>query len=259
MNNEEREIDLLALFMALLHRWWIIVLAGAICGAAGLCFAKFAIDPTYESTTSVYVVSKQGEGNLTYSDLQLGTQLTKDYVVLTKSRPVMERVIADLGLNMTVDQLKGCLSVTTASDTRIMYITATHTDPVRAQLIADKTRDHASKHIIDVMKVEEVNVAEYANYPEKKAGPSVTKWTMMGGLLGAFAAAAVLAVLFLMNDKIKTPEDVETYLQVSTLGSIPYCDVLEKQMKADFKSKGKRKSKHKNTNKNTNKGKRGRR
>jgi len=88
MNNEEREIDLLALFMALLHRWWIIVLAGAICGAAGLCFAKFAIDPTYESTTSVYVVSKQGEGNLTYSDLQLGTQLTKDYGGSAEGVPV---------------------------------------------------------------------------------------------------------------------------------------------------------------------------
>ena len=255
MNNEEREIDLLALFMALLHRWWIIVLAGAVCGAVGLCYAKFAIDPTYESTTSVYVVSQQGEGNLTYTDLQLGTQLTKDYVVLTKSRPVMERVIADLGLNMTVDQLKGCLSVTTASDTRIMYIKATHTDPARAQLIADKTRDHASKHIIDVMKVEEVNVAEYANYPEHKAGPSISKWTLMGGVLGVFVAAAVIAVLFLLNDKIKTSEDVETYLQLSTLGSIPYCDVLEKQLKADFKSKGKSKSKSKSTNK----GKRGRR
>lgn len=253
MNNEEREIDLLALFMALLHRWWIIFLAGALCGAAGLCIAKFAIDPTYESTTSVYVVSKQGEGNLTYSDLQLGTQLTKDYVVLTKSRSVMERVIAELGLDMTVDQLKACLSVSTASDTRIMYIKATHTDPLTAQLIADRTRDYASKHIINVMKVEEVNVAEHANYPEKKAGPSITKWTLMGGVLGAFAAAAVIAVLFLMNDKIKTSEDVETYLQLSTLGSIPYCDVLEKQLKADFKSKGKGKGK------STNKGKRGRR
>ncbi len=241
MNNEEREIDLLALFMALLRRWWIILLAGVLCGAAGLCIAKFAIDPTYESTTSVYVVSKQGEGNLTYSDLQLGTQLTKDYVVLTKSRTVMERVITDLGLDMTVDQLKNCLSVSTASDTRIMYIKATHTDPLRAQLIADKTRDHASKHIIDVMKVEEVNVAEYANYPEEKAGPSISKWTLMGGVLGAFVAVAIIAVLFLMNDKIKTPEDVETYLQVSTLGSIPYCDVLEKQMKADNKGKSKNK------------------
>lgn len=255
MNNEEREIDLLALFMALLHRWWIIFLAGALCGAAGLCISMFAIDPTYESTTSVYVVSKQGEGNLTYSDLQLGTQLTKDYVVLTKSRSVMEKVIADLGLDMSVEGLKGCLSVSTASDTRIMYIKATHTDPLYAQLIADKTRDYASSHIINVMKVEEVNVAEYANFPTQKAGPSITKWTVMGGLLGAFIAVAIIAIVFLMNDKIKNSEDVETYLQLSTLGSIPYCDVLEKQVKAEFKSKRKKRSKSASTNK----GKRGRR
>lgn len=245
MNNDEREIDLLALFMSLLHRWWIIFLAGALCGAAGLCIAKFAIAPTYESTTSVYVVSKQGEGNLTYSDLQLGTQLTKDYVVMTTSRTVLEQVIEHLGLDMTTEQLKDCLSVSTASDTRIMYIKATHTDPLTAQLIADATRDFASSHIINVMRVEEVNVAEGANYPLKKAGPSIAKWTVIGGALGAFVAVAIIAVCFLMNDKIKTSEDVETYLQLSTLGSIPYCDVLEKQMKADFKSRRKSKKKGK--------------
>lgn len=237
MNSEEREIDLLALFMALLRRWWVICLAGLLCGMAGFCFAKFAIAPTYESTTSVYVVSKQGEGSLTYSDLQLGTQLTKDYVVLTTSRTVMEQVIEALGLDMTLNELKSCLSVSTASDTRIMYIKATHTDPLTAQHIADKTREVAAKHIIEVMRVEEINVAEYANFPEEKAGPSVSKWSLLSCMAGVLAAAAVVIVLFLVNDKIKTPEDVENYLQVSTLGSIPCCDGLEKQMKADDKSR----------------------
>lgn len=239
MNSEEREIDLMALILALLHRWWIIGLAGLLCGLVGLCIARFAIAPTYESTTSVYVVSKQGEGALTYSDLQMGTQLTKDYVVLTKSRTVMEQVIEELSLTMTVEELKNCISVSTASDTRIMYITVTHTDPVMARQIADKTRELAAEHIIAVMRVEEVNVAESANLPTKKAGPSVSKWTLMGGALGAFAAAAIIAVLFLLNDKIKTPEDVEQYLHVSTLGSIPYSEVLEKQARADAKSKKK--------------------
>lgn len=237
MNSEEREIDLMSLFMALLHRWWVIGLAGLLCGAAGLCIAKFAIAPTYESTTSVYVVSQQGEGTLTYSDLQLGTQMTKDYVVLTKSRTVMEKVIEELSLDMTVDELKDCLSVSTASDTRIMYIKATHTNPAMAQQIADATREFAAEHIIAVMRVEEINVAESANYPEKKAGPSISKWTLMGGVLGVFAAVVVIAVLFLLNDKIKTPEDVENYLGLSTLASIPYCEALERQAKADAKSR----------------------
>ena len=242
MNNEEREIDLVALFFALLRRWWIIGLASGLCGVACLCFSKFAIAPTYESTTAVYVVNKQGEGTLTYNDLQLGSQLTKDYVVLTTSRTVMEKVIEELSLNMKVDELKGALSVSTAADTRIMSIKATHTDPAMAQKIADKTRELAAEHIKAVMKVEEINVAESANYPTEKAAPSITKWTLMGGVFGGFLAAAIIAVLFLLNDKIKTPEDVEQYLHLSTLGSIPYCEVLEKQARADAKSKKKSKN-----------------
>lgn len=239
MSNEEREIDLTALIYAVLHRWWLICLAEIVCGAAGLFITAFCMAPTYESTTSVYVVNKQGEGTLTYSDLQMGTQLTKDYVVLTKSRTVMEKVIEELSLDMTVEELKGAISVSTASDTRIMYITVTHTDPAMAQRIADKTREIAAEHIIAVMRVEEVNVAENANYPAKKAGPSISKWTLFGGMLGSFAAAAVIAVRFLFNDKIKTPEDVEQYLYVSTLGSIPYSTVLEKQARVDAKDKKK--------------------
>lgn len=241
MNSDEREIDLIALVGALLHRWWLIGLVGILCGAAGLGIAKFAIAPTYESTTSVYVINKQSESTLTYSDLQMGTQLTRDYSVLSKSRTVMERVIKELSLDMTVDALKDSISVSVASDTRIMYITVTHTDPAMAQLIADKTRELAAEHIIEVMRVAEINVAESANYPTEKAGPSITKWTLMGGILGVFATVAVITVQFLLNDKIKTPEDVEQYLQVSTLGSIPYSDTLEKQARADAKRK-KRKS-----------------
>lgn len=241
MDNEEREIDLMEMFFALLHRWWIICLAGIVCGGIGLCMAKFVIAPTYVSATSVYVVNKQGEGILTYTDLQLGSQLTKDYGVLATSRTVMEQVIRALELDMTVEELQESIAVSTVSDTRIMTIRATHTNPVMAQRIADKTRELAAEHIKAVMQVEEINVAESANLPSKKAAPSTLKYTLMGAVLGGVAAAGIIIVLYLMNDKIKTPEDVETYLHMSTLGSIPYSDILQKQAKSDAKRKKKRK------------------
>lgn len=231
MNNEEREIDLLALCASLLRRWWVIVLVGLVCGGGAFGFAAFVIPPSYESTTAVYVVNKQGEGALTYSDLQMGTQLTKDYAVLTKSRTVMEQTIAELSLHTTVEKLKECITVSTASDTRILYITVTHTDPALAWRIADKVRELAAKHIMEVMRVEEINVAEYADYPLEKTAPSVFKWTAAGSLIGIFLTAGLLALLFLMDDKVKTPEDIETYLHSSVLGSIPYSEKLEKQTK----------------------------
>ena len=40
------------------------------------------------------------------ADLQIGSQLTKDYSVMITSRPVLEQVIEKQGLNLTYDQLK---------------------------------------------------------------------------------------------------------------------------------------------------------
>ena len=220
--TDEMEIDLGALIMALLYKWWIIVLAGFLTAVGAFCIAKFAIDPTYESTTSVYVISRQNENTTTTSDMTLSTQIMKDFAAFAKCRTVVEEVIKELNLDTTVKSLQKLINVSSASDTRILYITVTHTDPVMAQKIADTTREVAAEFVVKVMNVEAVNLAEKANLPMEKVAPSVSKYTLLGGFLGVFVAAAIIAVLFLLDDSIKTPDDVEKYLQLSTLGSIPY-------------------------------------
>lgn len=220
--TDEMEIDLGALFMALLYKWWIIVLAGFLTAVGAFCYAKFAIDPTYESTTSVYVISRQNENTTTTSDMTLSTQIMKDFAAFAKCRTVVESVIDELNLDLSVRELQKLIEVSSASDTRILYITVTHTDPAMAQKIADATREVAAQFVVNVMNVEAVNLAERANLPTEKVAPSISKYTMLGGFLGVFLAVAVIAVLFLLDDSIKTPDDVEKYLQLSTLGSIPF-------------------------------------
>lgn len=242
--TEEMEIDLGELIMALLYKWWIILLAGIAVAAAAFCVAKFGIEPTYESTTSVYVISRQNEETTTYTDMNLGTQLMKDIAALAKSRTVEESVIADLGLDMKVSQFNNMVNVTSGSDTRFLSIKVTHTDPAMAQAIANKLRDEVAERAVDVMKVEAVNVADYANFPTEKAAPSISKYTVLGGALGVFIAAAAIAVGFLLNDRIISSDDVEKYLKLSTLGSIPY----DAESMADEQN-GKKKKKSKKSKK----------
>ena len=220
--TEEMEIDLLELILELLRKWWLIGLVAVATAALSFSYAKFLIEPTYESTTSVYVISRQNQDSTTYTDMQLGTQLMKDVSVLVKSRTVLEHVIKSLDLDMKVKELQNLIDVSSASDTRILYITATHTDPAMAEQIANEVRDIAAKHTINVMEVEAINVAEMANYPLEKAAPSIAKYTLLGGFIGAFLVCAVLVIRFLLDDTIKTPDDVEKYLGLSTIGSIPY-------------------------------------
>ena len=66
-----------------------------------------------------------------------------------------------------------------------------------------------------------VNVVETANMPTEKASPSCMRWTLIGGVLGCFAVCAVILVKYLMDDTIKSSEDIEKYLGLSTLALIP--------------------------------------
>ena len=88
--TNEIEIDLWKLLAALWDKLFIIILS-------------------YDSTTKIYVLNKQNSDNssITYSDLQSSAQLTKDYMELVTTRPVLEKVISSLGLEkMTYNDLK---------------------------------------------------------------------------------------------------------------------------------------------------------
>lgn len=219
--NDEIEIDLVELFYVLLGHLWLIVSIGLFCALGGFMLSKFVIQPTYESTTKIYILNKSENTSVTYSDVQLGTQLTKDYAELINSRYVLDAVIQELSLTEEYDELLKKIDVSTPSDTRIVAITVSDHDPVQAMNIANSVRENASTHIQNVMDIDAVNVAETANMPTEKASPSCAKWALIGGLLGCFAICAIILLRHLMDDTIKSSEDVEKYLGLSTLALIP--------------------------------------
>lgn len=216
------EINLGELFAVLLGRAFLIVSAGIFFALAGLFISKFVLHPVYDSTTKIYILNKEENQTVTYSDVQISTQLTQDYAELIKSRYVLEEVIQRLNLIETdYDDLSKVLKVDTPSDTRIVAITARDEDPLMAMQIANCIREVASEHITNVMDIDAINVAETANVPVEKSGPSVLRWTVIAGLLGAVIVAFFVILEYLLDDTIKSNDDVERYLGLSTLALVP--------------------------------------
>lgn len=237
-HNDEIEIDLLEIIHILFRKFWLILGAGLFAAVICLVISKFILTPTYESTTKIYILNKSDSTTVTYSDVQMGTQLTKDYAELINSRYVLEKVIDRLSLvDMEYADLLKKVSVNTPTDTRIVSITVEHTDPVQAKEIADCIREVAGEHIQNVMDIDAVNVVESANLPTKKAGPSVAKWTIFGGIAGVFLLCAIILVVYLLDDTIKCSEDVEKYLGLSTLALIPIAKEEENTKKGRIKRK----------------------
>lgn len=226
------EIDLREIIGLLVHWLWLIVLCGMLTGMVGFMVSNFVITPKYESTTKVYILNKQDSSSITYSDVQLGTQLTKDYAQLIKGRYVLEQVISTCGLTEGYGSFSDRVSVQTITDTRIIAITVEDEDPVMAQFIANEIRKVASAHIKNVMDIQAVNVAEEANLPTAPSSPSVTKWTGIGLLAGMFLCAMILIIRFVMDDTIKSSEDIERYLGLSTLAMIPVTETEDRRKKS---------------------------
>ena len=221
MNNEhEDEIDLVELFFLLKRKIWIILAAGLILATATGIFTKFCIKPMYSSTAKLYILS-QSTSITSLADLQIGTSLTKDYVQLVQSRPVVEDVIANLNLNRTYEEVLSQMTFENPADTRILVITAEDNDPVLAKDMVDEFAAVAGKSISKIMKADEPSVVELGYVSEKPVSPNLLKNIAIGFLLGVFLAAAIIIVLNLIDDTVKSPEDIEKYLGLNTLTSIP--------------------------------------
>ena len=236
-NNDEIEIDLGEVFHLVISKLGVIILSGILLGVLSIIGTMLFITPKYESTTKIMVLNKQDNNTLTSADMQTSTQLTKDYAELIQSRTVLEGVIAQLNLDMTYKEMLNKVSVETSSDSRIVSISVTDEDPYTASEIANAVRDMAAEHIQSVMDIEAVNLVDTANIPNEKASPSLAKNGVIGGLLGVIIAMAAVIIIYLTNDTIKVEEDVERYLGLSVLGSIPFS---EKESRSKKKKSRKR-------------------
>lgn len=240
--NDEIEIDLFEVIGLLLHHWWAIIGTGILFGAAALAFTYFAIVPQYRSVTKMYVLNRQTEDTLTNSDLQAAAMLTKDYAELIKSRTVSEAVCNDMHLNLSPEQLSSKISVSTPSDARVISIAVIDPDPEMARDLANEVRNKAAQHIQAVMNSEAVNVVDMANLPTSRYSPSYRRNGMMAGMVGVVLACAIILLRYMLNDTVRDAEDVEKYLGMSTLGSIPVAKPADrkKSNKKTAKSKKKR-------------------
>lgn len=215
------EVNVGEILLVLLNHWWIIVLSGIVAAAVFMLGTKVLIAPEYRSVTKIFVLSQENGNYLTSTDIQLSSYLTKDYAELIKSRTVAEEVIENLDLNMSPEGLLGMVSVQTKSDTRIVTIVVQNEDPVLAQKLANAIREVSAKQIVTVMGVEAVNMVDEANLPTSPSSPNTRKNTLLGAAWGCLIAISLILLRHLLNDTIKTEEDVERYLGMTVLASIP--------------------------------------
>lgn len=226
MNNQENqavEIDVFAMLKTLWKRKFSIVLVALVFAIAAFDYSAFLAKKEYQSTSRIYVVSRQNQDNnaLTNSDLQAGSYLVKDYREIILSQNVLSQAIEELKLDLTPAELSKKISVSVPTDTRILSITAKDGDPKEAARIANGLRNVAAEKIIAVTKVSDVTTLDEAEVPQSPSSPNIRRNVLLGFIAGAGLMVVLMVVVEVLDDRVKRPEDVEELMGLTLLGIVP--------------------------------------
>ena len=235
--DDEMEIDLVEVFQLMLKRWWLIIGCAVVFAAAAFGYTKLFVTPQYEASSMIYILSKTTSISSAL-DLQLGKQLTVDFETLATSRPVVEKVIDELDLDTEYEDLVSTITVSNPADTQILKISARNPDPVLARDISNAMSDATAEQIAAVMVTDKPSTVEEAVVPRYPISPNVKKNTLIAGLAGALLVMAIILLNYLLDDRIKSEEDIVKYLELNALASIP----LNKGEKSSKKKKAGKKA-----------------
>jgi capsular polysaccharide biosynthesis protein len=160
------------------------------------------------------------------NNLTIATQLCNDCEIIIKGQNVTEKVIKNLNLKMSASALSSRINVTSETNTRILELEYTDTNPKRAAAILNEICKVGAVQIQDLMEVDAVKTIYEAEVPTSPSSAGPQKYAVIAAAVGAVLGVCVLIVLFLLDDTIRNEEDVTRYLGLSTLAAIPVCEEL---------------------------------
>lgn len=216
--NDEIEIDLRAFFLKLKTKWLTCILGLLLGAVLALGYSIFLVNPEYQSTAMVYLRGN-GSSSISIQDLQVGTQLTKDYEIIFKSRPVLESTIEELNLDMSTKELSSLITITNAEDTRILSITVTAETPKLAKNIANSVMDNGVQKVSEI-DAQQPYVVETAIENAARVGMSRSKMTILGAVAGLVITLGYIFLRFVLSDNITSADDLENTLNVPVLAVV---------------------------------------
>ena len=216
----EDEIDLMEILSLLVHHAWIFVLA-ALAGAlvVGLS-VKLFIAPEYTARATIYVFSTEGETSS--QTLNQASKMTTDFQIIATTRTTIGLVIEELGWDTTPAELMkdNTIRVTNPTDSHMLRISVTNRDPAKAAQVANALASVMCDQIAYIMKSDRPQFVEPA-IMGSKTSPYIRRDALIGGVACALLAIIFVLVRYFVNDTLTTEEDVNRYLGLTILTSVP--------------------------------------
>lgn len=219
----EETIDLREYFAIIKKRFWIIALLAIISALISGVISFFMLKPVYEAKSTLIVnADKQAETQIVTGDQITVTQkLAVTYGEIIKSRIVLDDVIKNLKLENTYESLSGQITVSPVKDTQIISISVQDTNPQKARDIANEIPKVFKKEAKRITKANDIQVIDKAILPQNPIKPNKMMNMAIAAVLGAMIGLFVVFLIEYLDNKLKTPQDIEKHLGLSVLGVVP--------------------------------------
>ena len=223
----EETIDLREYFAIIKKRFWIIALLAIISALISGVISFFMLNPVYEAKSTLIVnADKQAETQIVTGDQITVTQkLAVTYGEIIKSRIVLDDVIKNLKLETTYESLSGQITVSPVNDTQIISISVQDTNPQKARDIANEIPKVFEKEAKRITNANDVQVIDKATLPKNPIKPNKVMNVLIAFVLGIMIGLFVVFLIEYLDNKMKTPQDIERHLGLSVIGVIPNEDI----------------------------------
>lgn len=231
---EKDEIDLKELLKIFWDKKKIIVLVTLIGLVLGFIYSMYFVKPKYTAKTTLIMAqqnsSESSSKAVTATDVTLNDKLIATYQELAKSTTLVREVIENLGLsNVSEDELKKEISVTTVKETQMLQISVTDADPELATKIANELGKVFSKKVAEIYKIDNINTVDQAEVPQNPSNINHKKDLLIFSALGFVLSIGTILLINLLDTTVKNASSIEDALGTIVLAEIPDCDFSQKR------------------------------
>ncbi|MEK4012848.1 YveK family protein [Peribacillus sp. FSL M8-0224] len=218
----EETISINDILKTLKKRWKLIMLLTLIAALISGTISYFLLTPVYESSTQILVNQKKSENQLDSNQIQSNIDMINTYGVIIKSPAILEKVIDELDLKLSVEQLSGKITINSQENSQVFSLTVQDSNPTQAVEIANTVSSTFQKEIKDIMNVDNVSILAKAEIKENPTPvkPNPLMNIAIAVVVGLMAGVGLAFLLEYMDNTIRDEKDIETLLDLPLLGSI---------------------------------------
>lgn len=221
------EIDLKELISMFMKRKILIILVVIIFALIGAIYTVKFITPTYQSTTRLLLVQtgeksnvNENTGSITTTDITLNSKLVNNYREIARCEAVLSKVIQNLNLDVTYQELKAMTSVAVTTDTEILQLTVEYTDPEMACNIAKEIANVFIETVNHYYKLDNLNVLDEAKVNTTPSNVHLAKNIVIFAFVGGILVSGYILLINMLDTTVKSDTDIEKALDVPVLASI---------------------------------------